>query len=300
LSAKPTSELILHHYDFSNYAEKVRLAFGYKGLAWRSVIVPPIAPKPDLTPLTGGYRRTPVLQVGSDIYCDTRLILSELERRQPTPTLYPPGFTAYADAIAYWAENQLFRSISLFVSGTNPDMFPSSLQADRAMMRGLPAPDGETMRRAALRHAPIMRAQLPWVEEMLSHGHGGILGPVTTVADFAIYHALWFITGRTRQLADELAPYPRIAAFMAHMRAFGHGRSEPMSPAEALGIAASTPPAPLRPSQPFAEDPPLGTPVGVRAGDYGRDPVEGELAFINAEQLAVRRRAPSGISACSP
>ncbi len=84
-----TTDLILHHYDFSNYSEKARLALGYKGLDWASVIIPPVAPKPDLTPLTGGYRRTPVLQIGADIFCDTQLILAELERRKPQPTLFP-------------------------------------------------------------------------------------------------------------------------------------------------------------------------------------------------------------------
>src|SRR5882672_7004284 len=129
-------ELILHHYDFSNYAEKARLALGYKGLAWRSVIIPPVAPKPDLTPLTGGYRRTPVLQIGADIFCDTHLILRELERQKPSPTLYPQGLTATADMIAYWAEHQLFRPMSLYVSGTNMDLLPQNLQADRSAMRG--------------------------------------------------------------------------------------------------------------------------------------------------------------------
>ena len=106
-------QLILHHYDFSNYSEKVRLALGYKGLAWRSVTVPSVAPKPDLTPLTGGYRRTPVLQIGADIYCDTRLILRELERRKPLPSLFPQAYMGHASTIAYWSENQLFRPISL-------------------------------------------------------------------------------------------------------------------------------------------------------------------------------------------
>ena len=78
--------LILHHYDFSNFAEKARLMLGFKNLAWRGVEIPPIAPKPDLTPLTGGYRRTPVLQDGADVWCDTRLIARELERRVPSPT----------------------------------------------------------------------------------------------------------------------------------------------------------------------------------------------------------------------
>jgi glutathione S-transferase len=84
------SGLILHHYDFSNFAEKARLMAGFQG-AWRGagVEIPPIAPKPKLAPLTGGYRRTPVLQEGADIWCDTNLIARELERRVPSPTFYP-------------------------------------------------------------------------------------------------------------------------------------------------------------------------------------------------------------------
>src|SRR5947207_9028130 len=170
------TELILHHYDFSNYSEKARLALGYKQLAWRAVIIPPVAPKPRLTPLTGGYRRTPVLQVGADIYCDTRLILAELERRKPEPTLFPRGLRAVADAIAYWAEHQLFRPISLYVSGSNTDVLPPDLQADRSRMRGLPVPDEATVQRAAKRNAPLVRLQLAWIEEMLSDRRAWIAG----------------------------------------------------------------------------------------------------------------------------
>ena len=83
------TELILHHYPMSPFAEKVRLMLGYKQLAWRSVIIPPVMPKPDVVALTGGYRRTPILQIGADVYCDTALIARVLEARQPQPTLYP-------------------------------------------------------------------------------------------------------------------------------------------------------------------------------------------------------------------
>jgi len=285
------TELILHNYDFSNYAEKARLALGYKRLYWRSVIIPPVAPKPDLTPLTGGYRRTPVLQLGADVYCDTRLILRELDRRFPNPPLFPQAYAAHADAIAYWAESQLFRPISLYVSGSNPEAFPLSLQADRALMRGLPPPDAAAMTKAARRSAPLVRAQLPWIEGMLSDGRSRILGSQTTVADFAIYHALWFITGRTQKLAHELAPYPRIAAWMASMRAYGHGTRTSMSADEALRIAAEAEPEEPRPSSPFAEDPPIGSLVRIRADDYGRDPVEGELVFADANEIAVVRHS---------
>lgn len=282
-------DLILHHYDFSNYSEKVRLALGYKRLAWRSVSIPPVAPKPDLTPLTGGYRRTPVLQVGADIYCDTSLIVRELERRHPTPTLFPPAAAARADAIAYWAENRLFRPISLYVSGANMDQLPEGLQADRAVMRGLPPPDAETMRRATARNAPLVRAQLPRVESMLADGRAWIAGPAPSVADLAVYHALWFITARTTRLAHELQPYPRLNAWMARVRAFGHGTPAPLDAKAALDVAAAATPETPRRSTPFAEDPPLGSAVRIRADDYGRDPVDGELVFIDADEVALRR-----------
>lgn len=65
-------DVILRHCEMSPYSRKLRLAFGLKGVAWRSVQIPIVMPKPDLTELTGGYRRTPVMQIGADIYCDTK------------------------------------------------------------------------------------------------------------------------------------------------------------------------------------------------------------------------------------
>jgi glutathione S-transferase len=64
-------------------------------------------PKPDLTALIGGYRKTPVLQIGADIYCDSQLIMRELERRHPTPSVYP-GDRGAADALAWWEEKTTF------------------------------------------------------------------------------------------------------------------------------------------------------------------------------------------------
>ncbi len=93
------AEIILHHYPMSPYSEKIRLAFGLKKLAWRSVQISPVTPRPELTPMTGGYRRTPVLQVGADIYCDTQLILRTLERLHPEPSLFPRQSQADAEPV---------------------------------------------------------------------------------------------------------------------------------------------------------------------------------------------------------
>ncbi len=83
------TDLILHHYDGSPFAKKARLVLGFKGLAWHSVTVPRLNPKPEVVALTGGYRRTPFMQIGADIYCDTALMCRVIDRLHPAPPLYP-------------------------------------------------------------------------------------------------------------------------------------------------------------------------------------------------------------------
>ena len=286
------SELILHHYDFSNFAEKIRLALGFKGLSWRGVTIPPIAPKPDLTVLTGGYRRTPVLQTGADLWCDTRLILRELERRHPAPALLPAALLAQIDAMTYWAENRLMRPITLYASGINGDVLPAGLQADRSAMRGLPTPDEATMQRAARRNAALVRAQMPAIEAMMADGRAWILGEVPTAADLAIYHPLWFLTARTQRLAFEIEPFAKLSAWMTRVQAFGRGTMTEMVAQDAIDIARDTEPLPVAASILHPEDPTLGSQVRICADDNGQEVVTGELVYASADELTLRREDP--------
>ena len=102
------ADIILHHYAASPFAEKVRIALGLKQAAWKSVDIPNVMPKPDLMPLSGGYRKTPVMQIGADIYCDTQLIMLELDKRLPTPAFLPKGREGEARAITMWVDRNIF------------------------------------------------------------------------------------------------------------------------------------------------------------------------------------------------
>lgn len=281
-------QLILHHYDFSNYSEKVRVTMGYKSLDWGSVAIPPVMPKPDLVPLTGGYRRAPVLQIGADIYCDTRLILREIEGRAPSPTLYPKGSMGMANAISAWAEGQLFRPVMLYAWGTNHDVMPQELFEDRARMRGLSKPSVAAVKRAAARNAPLVRLQLPFIEEMLVDGRRWICGNCFSVADIAVYHAMWFLTDRSRRLAHELDPFEALSVWMKRVGEFGHGRPLTMSADDALDVARSAVPAPPCPSRPQPEDPEPGSTVEIRAADYAKDPIVGTLDCIDDDKISIR------------
>ncbi len=284
--------LILHHYDFSNFAEKVRLIMGYKDLAWRSVEQPPILPKPKLTPLTGAYRRIPVLQEGADLWCDTRLIARELERRVPLPTLFPEESRGAAEAIAWWAEYQLMRPVALFVSGINADHMPEGLHEDRARLHGLPPPSLEAVRAAAERNRHLVRPQLRWLADMLDDGRPYLLGKGPCIADFAAYHVVWFFRGRKIDCRAELSPYPRLLTWRDRMAAIGHGMRTEMTPDEALAIARAATPAAPRPSQPQEGDPLPCQRARVRPADNARDWTEGEVLFIDADEIALLRTDP--------
>ena len=284
--------LILHHYDFSNFAEKARLMLGFKRLAWRGVEQPPILPKPDLVPLTGGYRRIPVLQDGADLWCDTRLIACELERRVPSPTLFPQATRGAADAIAWWAEHQLMRPVALFVSGVNADHMPAGLHEDRAHIHGVPVPSIEAVRAAAVRNLHLVRPQLRWLADMLKDGRGYLLGARPCIADFACYHVVWFLRGRKIDCRAALDPFPRLTAWRDRMARIGHGTRTDVSPDEGLAVARAAQPAAPRPSDPQDGDPRPGERARVRAADNARDWVEGEVLSIDAEEISLLRSDP--------
>jgi glutathione S-transferase len=287
------NDLILHHYDFSNFAEKARLMLGFKGLAWRGVEQPPILPKPNLAPLTGGYRRIPVLQEGADLWCDTRLIARELERRVPTPTLFPTATSGTVEAIAWWAEHQFMRPVALFVSGINADHMPAGLHEDRARLHGLPPPSLEAVRKAAVRNLHLVRPQIQWLADMLQDGRSFLLGDHPCIADFAAYHVIWFFKGRHIDCRHELLPYPRLLAWRDRMAALGHGQRTDIDPSVALAEARAAEPAPpARTAHPQEGDPLPGERARVRPADNARDWVEGEVSFVDTQEIALMRHDP--------
>ncbi|MCP3464664.1 glutathione S-transferase family protein [Bradyrhizobium sp. CCGUVB23] len=180
------TDIILHHYETSPYSEKVRLGLGLKGLAWESVEIPVIMPKPDLTALTGGYRKTPVLQIGADIYCDSQLIMRELERRHPTPSFYPAGHGA-ADALAWWAEKTTFSPAVSIAFAKRPDALPEGFLEDRAKFSGRNI-DPAAMMAAVPNLLDQLRAHFDWLNQILrpkyrsGRDDGGSTEPARSVA----------------------------------------------------------------------------------------------------------------------
>ena len=287
--------LILHHYPLSPFAEKVRLMLGFKQLAWQSVHIPMVSPKPDLVALTGGYRKTPVLQIGADIYCDTALIADVLEHLQPQPALFPEPGKGLARTVAQWADTTLFWTALPY--STQPaglaQMFanvdPAQAQAfgaDRkAMAEGLPRPRPKDA-------AAAYKSYLRRLSDMLD-GHDFLLGSAPCIADFAAYHPLWFTRTQTPALAGILGLTPAVLAWMDRMTAIGHGTATRLSAEAAIGQARDHTPKPL--DGEFFQDEhgiALGSRVAISAESFGTEATEGELVAASRTHYVLRRDDP--------
>ena len=282
---------ILHHFEISPFSEKLRAIFGLKRMAWHSVLVPLPLPKPDVVALTGGYRKTPTLQIGADIYCDTALIAQLVDELQPEPPLVPAG-AALAPLLAAWADGTLFwqavmstqapeARASLF-RGMTPEAI-RTLREDRvAFTTGLKRPtavDAPAQLRSALALFERALAAQPW-----------LLGEQPSIADFSVYHCLWF-TAQAGVGETMFAPCPAVRGWMARIAAFGHGRREELTSGEAIAIAASaTRHAPVQVHPGLGFD--AGDAVTVTTTDYGTESVTGTLIGLTIDRATLERRDP--------
>ena len=287
------ADLIFHHYQNSPFSQKIRSILGFKQLAWKSVEIPNIMPKPDVVALTGGYRRTPILQIGADIYCDSALIADVLERLAATPTLYPPACEGTARTLAQWADFNMFwcaiaycfqpaGAKNIFAGASQEQM--QAFAADRMPFRAnLP-------RMGVAEASGHLYEMVRRMESMLASGNEYLLGAQASIADFSVYHSIWFIRD-VAQVPAVLEAAPHLSRWADRMAAFGNGERSRFTSADALAVARSSKTEDLS-SRPVIDfhGIVLGSAVTIGAADYGMDPVQGELVLSDANEWAVRRR----------
>ena len=286
------ADLILHHYPTSPFAEKIRLVLGYKQLAWKSVIIPSVMPKPDVVALTGGYRKTPLLQIGSDVYCDTALICEVLEHLQPTPTLYPAANKGLARVLAQWADTTLFwaamaytlqpKGAAAMFEGASPEA-AKAFGADRAAMSvGM-----QRLRPADATGA--LKSYLRRLADMLD-GQPFLMGNAACVADFAAYHPLWFCR-RVGVMAGILDATPAVLAWMDRMAVIGHGQMQKFSATEAIAACAGSTGAAAQKDAFFQDDHgiALGEQVTLAAESFGPEVTQGELVAATRTRFTLKR-----------
>lgn len=287
-------DLILHHYPPSPFSEKMRIAFGMKDLAWHSVEIPRVPPRPLLFPMTGGYRRTPVLQLGADIYCDTALILAELERRHPSPTLFPDGAPGLAHALGQWIDGPVFRAAVATVLGTAADTLPPDFARDRVRVYFGPEARLEDLVAALPGWRAQLEAQLDQLDAAMPAGSDWFSGEAPGARDAVAWYLCWFLSGRHPEGRIMVDRRPRLAPWYPRMEALGHGQEAAMDAEAALALCARSDPAESAGTV-------AANPEGLSAGDTvavqpmgeGPDPaVAGTLTALDGERITLRREDP--------
>lgn len=284
------TDIILHHYHGSPFAEKIHVLLGVHQLQWRSVIIPKVMPKPDLLALTGGYRKTPVLQIGADIYCDTALISRVLDERSNQPSLYPAEHQFSAQAIATWADNILFPiTVALvFQPEIISQRFSSPAETEAFVKDRIALRKNGYQRQVSVAEAhAVLDSCLADYNQQLSDGRPYLLGEAVTIADVAVYHPLWFVRGAA-VVGEKLKPYRHLLDWMDRLASFGHGESEALSAEAAIEIARSSSIATVEHSSDIP-DVAVGDEVEVAPADYGMDPVRGTLLRADGREIIVQR-----------
>jgi glutathione S-transferase len=290
-----SQDIFLHHYPTSPFAEKIRAIMGYKNLAWKSVFQPMIMPKPDMQALTGGYRRIPILQVGNQIICDTMLICDVLEHLSPQRTLYPAGLKGAARTVAQWADSMLFPVAMAYnfqpagAAHVFKDQPPENLKAFAA--------DRQAMRGGAPRMNPAdasatYKSYLRRISSMLD-GQNFLLGDQPSVADFAVYHPLWFTRKIVPPVASVLDATPAVLAWMDAIAAFEQGEPSKSNTTESIAACAVSMPAnELFGSESTFQDEhgiPLGSDVTITAESFGLESSAGQLVAATRTRYTLRR-----------
>jgi glutathione S-transferase len=269
---------------------------GYKNAAWRSREIAPTPPRPGLATILGAFRRTPVLQIGADYVCDTRLILDVIEAVCEAPSLEPARDRAVSELIRWWAEPRVFTMLGAIrfqsradVDGIfNREVSAEQFSADRLpFMR--PAYEPERFPSLADPARDHLERYLTVLDTALSDGPF-IGGEMPSYGDFSAHHTVWWLRAPPDRKSF-LARCPRIEAWADRIEAFGHGRYTPITDEGTFEAArAAQNKTPLAFDWPAVSDHRLGRQVEVVPDDYGRNPVAGSLVAISGRHVVVERQ----------
>lgn len=287
------SQIILHNYPQSPVAEKVRVAFGIKSLTWHDVEIPRLPPKPLLTALTGGYRRTPVMQIGADIFCDSQCIIREVDKRFAQSPYMPTEDAGLMWCLSRWTDGDLFDLAVRIVLGAAGDKLDPAFAADRGQLYlGHDWAEGLKQANAQLPHLVAqIRAPLSWLNALLGDDRQFLLGEKPAAIDAQVYHVVWFIRGRWEGGEAMLSEFTHLLRWEQAVQALGHGTAMPMTGEEAIEIAANHQPG----GKAFvADNDPQGLQCGMKVSvcpdvPSNEQSVKGLLRSADAESIAVDR-----------
>ena len=291
--ASPT--LILHQYDISPFSQKAQKMMGLKELSWQSVEMPMIAPKPDVEALTGGYRGTPVLQIGRDVFIDNWMIARALDEFDASgPAINAQGGLREA-ALYAWGE-RLFTPLLHAALAAYQSEWDADFLADRK--RVFPDVDFDRLDVSDPDRRSQVRAYLGTVEAQLGLDQDFLGGAQADSCDIHVWGMVWMIHSALPALMPIVETFPRLTDWYERVSALGTGDREDVKIDIAWQSLKDGPARPL-PDTPDQEPlaPWVGEVVDIAAGSADRGSASGRLLAVDHEQVVLGVEPISGEAA---
>ena len=291
--ASPT--LILHQYDISPFSQKAQKMMGLKELSWQSVEMPMIAPKPDVEALTGGYRGTPVLQIGRDVFIDNWMIARALDEFDASgPAINAQGGLREA-ALYAWGE-RLFTPLLHAALAAYQSEWDADFLADRK--RVFPDVDFDTLDVSDPDRRSQVRAYLGTVEAQLGLDQDFLGGAQADSCDIHVWGMVWMIHSALPALMPIVETFPRLTDWYERVSALGTGDREDVK-IDVAWQSLKDGPARRLPDTPDQEPlaPWVGEVVDIAAGSADRGSASGRLLAVDHEQVVLGVEPISGEAA---
>ena len=284
--------MILHHYEASPFSEKIRLMFGYTEYAWQSCISPAMPPRPIVEPLVDAYRLIPIAQMGADIFCDTRVISSELANLTGKSELAAENcssevqkFVEYVDAkiLSAGLKTASIPKFIFMMLKNYPLGMVYKFMKDRAgLMKTSTRSDmtKEDAKRILTEHNKNLEQKLSNSDYLFSDA--------PSIADFASYHLIWFKKNIGR--ASDFTEFPNINAWCKRMAKIGHGKRTEISATEVHKLAKSSQPREI--PQTMKQDVLFGKDVQINPLNFKQMIVNGVLVGSDHSKWIIARETP--------
>ncbi|KAJ7179147.1 hypothetical protein C8R46DRAFT_1211747 [Mycena filopes] len=224
-----SGSVILYRYDASPFSVKIDNVLLLKKVPHEKVNVATTLPRPEITDLLGlAYRRIPLLAIGNDIYCDTSLIASALERRFPATrgygTIFPnrkhgaDADTGLIKAFAkHWADTVLFPFAPLLLPW---EKFPPAFIKDRSTLSGPINVEGIVASRGKVLSA--LAVHLSLVEEQLADGREWLFDTeLPSLADISVHFVYaWIKSFRGVETLFDSNTFPKSLEWLARLTTY--------------------------------------------------------------------------------
>ena len=286
-----SNDLILHAYEASPFTQKALRMLGIKQANWYFVETPMILPKPDLIALTGGYRGTPVLQIGADVYVDNLRIATELEKRIPEPSFFPPGRAGTQLAMVKWSDS-FFRAGLHMVIALESKNWPAEFQQDRRDL--FPDINFDTIHEDLPHARSQLRSHADLINQQLADGRDFLGGDAPSLADIHAFSVPWFTRAAMPEVNDLLKAFAHLPAWEQRIADIGEGSRTPINASDALNQAKnSVSLSDISIDEDDAQQLTAGQEVVVAPDDAQRGAVSGKVHIASASEIAIKHENES-------